>query len=107
MIDTKKLAFSTLQLLQEDPRRYRYFGEYWFLIKRILKKHFTKENLYLLGDYEDPSVIERMPEHKNLQEALRAAIETYQQNATFSMGSAELVDSNGEKFTLYDEDAGV
>lgn len=107
MIDPKQLASSTLKLLQEDPRRYRNFAEYWFLIKGLMKKYYTKDNLYLLGDYEDRAVIERMPEHEDLQEALKAAIDTYRENATFGMGTSEFYDSDGEKFTLYDEDAGL
>lgn len=106
MIDTKQLAASTLQLLQADPRNYRNFGVYWFLIKALLKRFYTRDNLYMLGDYVDPTVTARMPAHENLQEALEAAIETYRVNATYSMGSADLTDPDGETFTLADDDAG-
>ena len=53
MIDTKVLAASTLQLLQADPSRYRCFGVFWYLIKAVLKKYYTQDNLFLLGDYVD------------------------------------------------------
>ncbi|ATI15644.1 hypothetical protein [Bordetella phage vB_BbrM_PHB04] len=106
MIDPKQLAASTLQLLQTDPRNYRNFGVYWFLIKELLKRYYTRDNLFLLGDYIDHSVVDRMPAHADLQEALAAAIETYRINASYAMGSADLTDPEGETFTLIDADAG-
>lgn len=106
MIDPKQLAASTLHLLQTDPRNYRNFGVYWFLIKEVLKRYYTRDNLYLLGDYRDQSVIDRMPQHESLQEALAAAVETYRVNAAYGMGTNQFSDPEGETFTLFDEDAG-
>lgn len=106
MIDPKQLAASTLQLLQTDPRNYRNFGVYWYLIKGLMKHFYTRDNLFLLGDYTDPDVIARMPEHANLQEALEAAVETYRSNAAYAMGARDLSDPEGETFTLVDEDGG-
>lgn len=106
MIDPKQLAESTLQLLQNDPRKYRNFGVYWFLIKELLKRYYTRDNLFLLGDYRDQSVIDRMPPHQDLQEALHAAVDTYRINVAYAMGSADLTDPEGETFTLVDADAG-
>lgn len=107
MIDPKTFAASTLQLLQDDPRRYRLFGAYWYLVKQVLKKFYTRDNLHLLGDYIDPAVIERMPQHADLQEALAAAIEEYRKNASFNLGSAEVEDlAGGGTFRLVDPDAG-
>lgn len=108
MIDPKTFAASTLQLLQEDPRRYRLFGVHWFLVKMVLKKFYTRENLHLLGDYVDRSVIDRMPPHADLQQALAAAIEEYRANAAFNLGRSEVEDpAGGGTFTLVDTDAGV
>lgn len=107
MIDPKQLAASTLQLLQTDPAKYRCFGVYWYLIKALMKRFYTVENLYLLGDYEDPAVIARMPEHASLDEALTAAAEEYRQNASFNLGSNLVTDADGEQFKLLDLDAGL
>lgn len=107
MIDPKNCAESILLLLQEDPRRYRHFGVYWYFIKALMKRFYTRENLHLLGDYMDQAVIDRMPPHANLQEALAAAIEEYRQNASFNMGSNVVTDPAGEQFTLVDTDAGI
>lgn len=107
MMDPKTFAASTLQLLQEDPRRYRYFGAYWYLVKAVLKRFYTRDNLHLLGDYMDQSVIDRMPLHAGLADALAGAAEEYRQNASFNLGSNLVTDAEGEAFTLVDTDAGV
>jgi hypothetical protein len=107
MIDPKTFAASTLELLQQDPRRYRNFGAHWYLVKAVLKKFYTRENLHLLGDHVDQSVAARMPEHADLQEALAAAVEEYRTNASFNLGSNEVADLvGGGTFTLLDPDAG-
>lgn len=107
MIDPKTFAASTLQLLQQDPRRYRLFGVYWYLVKRVLLKFYTRDNLHLLGDHVDPDVTARMPPHVDLQEALAAAIEEYRKNASFNLGSNEVEDLvGGGTFRLVDPDAG-
>lgn len=107
MIDPRKFAASTLQLLQEDPRRYRAFGAYWYLVKAVLKRFYTRDNLHLLGEYMDQSVIDRMPVHADLGAALAAAIEEYRQNASFNLGANVVTDDHGEAFTLIDPDAGI
>lgn len=107
MIDPKTFAASTLQLLQQDPRRYVLFGVYWYVVKRVLLKFYTRDNLHLLGDHIDADVTARMPHHDGLQEALAAAIEEYRKNASFNLGSNEveyLV--GGGTFRLVDPDAG-
>ncbi len=107
MMDPKTFAASTLQLLQEDPRRYRHFGAYWYLVKAVLKRFYTRDNLHLLGDYMDQSVIDRMPLHSGLADALACAIEEYRQNASFNLDSNVVTDAEGEAFTLIDTDAGI
>lgn len=107
MIDPKTFAASTLQLLQEDPRRYRLFGAYWYLVKAVLKKFYTRDNLSLLGDHIDAAVAERMPEHADLQDALAGAVDEYRKNASFNLGGSEVEDLvGGGTFTLIDPDAG-
>ncbi len=107
MIDPKTFAASTLQLLQEDPRRYKNFGAYWYLVKAVLKKFYTRDNLNLLGDHVDQLVVARMPPHADLQGALAAATDEYRQNAAFNMGRNEVEDhTGGGTFMLVDPDAG-
>lgn len=104
-MDPKQFAASTLQLLQADPGKYVNFGMYWYLVKGVLKHFYTKDNLFLLGDYIDKNVTDRMPQHISLVEALEAAAEEYQQNAMFNLGSNVVRDADGEQFTLIDTDA--
>jgi hypothetical protein len=106
MIDPKQLAASTLQLLQADPRRYKNFGVYWYFIKALMKHYYTKDNLYLLGDFVDQTVTDRMPKEQSLEESLDAAIEEYQQNFRFRMGKNP-IDPDGEEFVLFDQDANI
>mgnify|MGYP000499895062 CR=1 FL=1 len=107
MTDLKTFAASTLELLQQDPRRYVNFGPYWYLVKAVLKKFYTRDNLHLLGDHVDADVVARMPEHADLQEAIAAAVEEYRTNASFNLGSNEVADLvGGGAFTLLDPDAG-
>lgn len=107
MIDPKTFADSTLQLLQQDPRRYRNFGVYWYLAKGVLRHFYTRDNLHILGDYMDQGVIERMPPHASLGEALQAAAAEYAQNASFNLGRSQVEAPDGEVFTLIDTDAAV
>lgn len=107
MIDPKTFAANTLQLLQQDQRRYHCFGSYWWLVKAVLKQFYTSENLHLLGDYMAPDAEARMPAHTDLQEALAAAVEEYRQNASFNLGSNQVTDRDGELYTLIDPDAGL
>lgn len=107
MIDPRTLADSSLQLLQQDPRNYRNFGVYWYFVKALMKRYYTREDLYLLGDHVDPDCLARMPEYATEQEALQAAVQEYRQNAMFNMGRAEVEDPvGGGTFLLHDEDAG-
>ena len=104
-VDPETFARSVRALLNEDPRRYRNFGVYWYLVKAVLKRFYDRQNLYLLGDYEDRAVIDRMPQHATLGEALAAAIEEYQHNVSFNLGLARIEDADGETLTLHDPDA--
>jgi hypothetical protein len=105
MINPKQFAASTLELLQANPRNYRNFGTHWYFVKALMKRFYTADNLYLLGDFDDPSVTARMEPPDDLQSALSGAVEEYQENACFGMGAVELTDDAGEKFILIDADA--
>lgn len=107
MMDPKTFSASTLVLLQEDPRRYRNFGVYWFFVKALMKHFYTADNLHLLGDYVDDDVIAAMPAFESLQDALVAAADEYRQNASFNLGSSQVDDQDGGVITLLDEDAGL
>jgi hypothetical protein len=106
MIDPKLLAGNILQLLQAEPARYKLFGVYWYFIKALMKRYYTKDNLYLLGDYVDQTVTDRMPKEQTLEQTLDAAIAEYQHNFSFGLGR-DPVDQDGEEFPLLDPDANI
>jgi hypothetical protein len=105
-MNLKQTAANILMLLQADPARYRCFGVYWYLIKELLKRYYTKDNLFLLGDYVDQTVIDRMPALP-LMDALTEAMDQYQLNYAYGLGSNRVTDPDGEEFILLDADAGM
>lgn len=105
-MDASQFAANTLQLLQADPKNYRKFGIYWYLVKALLKRYYTRDNLYLLGDYVDEAVTDRIPEGISLDDALLTALEEYQRNHAFQLGENP-VDPDGDQFVLLDPDAGM
>jgi len=105
MIQPETFAENTLRLLQQDPRRYLNFGVFWFFVKALLKRYYTRDNLHILGEYMDPECMARMPEFATIQEAMQAALEEYGQNARYNMGRQEVEDPvGGGLFMLNDED---
>lgn len=107
MIDQKTLAASVLQLLQTDPGKYVTFGPYWPLVKALLKKHYTQDNLSLLGPHVDREAASHMPPHESLAEALEAAVEFHRSHSAYGMGSSQFVDpETGDEWILRDPDAG-
>lgn len=100
------LAASVLALLQADPARYRSFGPYWPLVKALLKRQYSRDNLALLGEHVDPEAAAHMPPHANLSEALAAAVAFYNNHQAFGLGGNTFVDDEtGDTWELRDPDA--
>jgi hypothetical protein len=105
--DPKALAHATLQILQADPSKYRTFGPYWPLMKELLKRYYSQENLFLLGPHVDHEAASHMPPHATLAEALHAAVEFHRNCAAYGMGTNEFTDEEtGDTWRLVDPDAG-
>lgn len=105
--DPKTMAASVLQLLQDDPSKYRSFGPYWPLVKALLLKHYGRDNLFLLGPSVDREAASHMPPHASLGEALAAAIQFYNGHQAYGMGGNEFTDdATGDTWRLLDPDAG-
>lgn len=100
-------AASVLQMLADDPRRYRNFGPYWWFVKALLKRFYTREQLMILGDYIDPEAERRMPRKHTGADILPAAIEEYRINAQYKMLDEHFIDDDGEEWTLWDADASI
>lgn len=103
-VDPIAFANSVRALLDEDWRRYRNFGPYWYLVKALLKRVFDRHQMPMLGDFEDPGVIARMPAGLSMAELLGRAVEEYQTNASFNLGRSRVEDDDGEVFLLLDPD---
>ncbi|HET7674764.1 MAG TPA: hypothetical protein VFL54_04515 [Gammaproteobacteria bacterium] len=97
---------NVLAVLQADPRNYRKFGVFWWPVKALLRRFYTRDNLYMLGTFEDPDVAALVP-NLGLSDMLAAAFEEYEQNARLGLGSAEVQAPNGEAVRIYDPDAGL
>lgn len=104
--DPHAFAANARALLIENPANYRAFGVYWFLVKALLKRIYPSAEMPILGDYVDPSVIERMPKGLTLGELLAAAGEEYGANSSLGTPADRLEDPDGEFFTLADPDMG-
>ncbi|MDP3327186.1 hypothetical protein [Parvibaculum sp.] len=102
--DPRVFAESVRALLNEDVRRYRNFGVYWFAVKAVLKRYFDRNEMPILGNYVAESVVSRMPEGLDMGDVLAAAAGEYQENASFNLGRNRLSDPSGEFFTLIDPD---
>lgn len=106
-IDVPATFRNIVQQLQEEPQRYKLFGVYWYAIKALLKRAgYGPDQLYMLGSYQDPDTIARMP-HMGLQATLEAALEEYGQNARYPHPDGQVEDPDGELVTIFDEDAGL
>ncbi len=102
----KSVCRNILDTLQTDPRQYRLFGIFWWPVKAILRRYYTTDNLYMLGEYEDANVAEMVPAG-SLDETLSRALHEYGYNAQFNMLRAEVRNEEGEPVTIYDDDAGI
>lgn len=99
-------AANVRTLLDEDPRRYRNFGAYWYFVKALLKRFYDRHQMPILGDHDDAGVSARIPEsvRGSLPAMMAAASEEYIGNASFNLGRNEVQDDQGEFFTLLDPD---
>jgi hypothetical protein len=105
-IDVHATLRNVVQQLQDDPRRYRCFGIYWWPVKALLKRAgYGPDQLYMLGGYQDPDTAGLVP-HLGLQDTMRAALAEYGQNLRFPHPDGMVEDADGEMVQLWDEDAG-
>lgn len=104
-IDVERFARNCVQVLQQQPEFYRAFGIYWWPVKAILKHFHSRDELYLLGDYEDPVGAAAVP-RVGLQEILRLALEEQERNVRDHLLPQWVQTQDGPYF-IFDEDAGL
>lgn len=104
MIDPRTFAESTRALLNEDWRRYRAFGVYWWFVKALLKRFYDRHEMPMLGDYEDPDAEGLVPSVHTAGQMLELAVETYRANAVLNLNSQRVENGDGEPYLLIDPD---
>ena len=98
---------NTLQHLQQDPRRYKLFGIYWWPMKAFLKAAgYGPDQLYMLKDYRDAITVALVPE-MGQEETMSAAFKEYGFNARYPRAGGMVEDPDGQLVMIYDEDAGL
>lgn len=105
MLAPETIASNIRQVLAQNPAAYRNFGVYWWFVKEFLKRFYTRDNLYLLGDYRDEAVAAMIPAHASIEEALHDALATYGINCLSNHCAAEVAAPSGDLVTIYDDDA--
>lgn len=106
-MNPQRVAANVRTILAAHPERYRYFGVYWYFIKALLKMYYSRDQLYLLGDYEDPDAKARIPAGAGGDEVLRLALEEYETNARAGEPPRVVFDHEGDRYEIFDEDAGL
>lgn len=98
-----------LLLLQHNPASYRCFGIWWWPIKALLKGLYTRDQLYLLGDYQDDEVASLASNAVlgDLPATLTAALEEYALNVRYNLNGNIVQDPDGQNVQIYDADAGL
>jgi hypothetical protein len=105
-IDVEAALRNVLAQLQQEPRRYRLFGLWWWPVKALLKgAGYGRDQLYLLGDYQGPGQAAMVPEMP-LRETLAAAFAEFGHNARYPRPGGVVEDPEGELVTIFDADAG-
>jgi len=106
MINPEVFARNCLQMLQQQPEYYRSFGIYWWPVKAILKHYYGRDQLYMLGDYEDPIGAAAAP-RVGLQEMLGLALEEQEHNVRDCMLPEWVQTPDGVDYFIFDQDAGL
>lgn len=107
MLPPKQVAANIRKILDNDIRAYRNFGVYWYFVKSMLKRYYSRAEMPILGDFEQADLVARMPQYDSLEDALHDALLTWRQNYEHNMGRSETIAPDGEPATLFDEDIGL
>lgn len=106
-INIESAIRNVVTLLNKMPNRYKLFGVWWWPIKALLKvAGYGPDQLYMLGDYQDPETAAQVPA-ADLQGTLTAAFTEYGQNARNPHSDGRVEAPEGELITIWDDDAGI
>jgi hypothetical protein len=102
---TLNQAHNVVAILQKDPKFYRNFGIWWWHVKRELKRNgFTRDQLYHLGDFDDPSVHHYYEGLSTVERDHEAY--SHQYDHTFHKYNVNMCGTpDGEVYLIHDQDA--
>jgi len=107
MLPADQLAGNIRKILDNNVKAYRDFGVFWYFVKAFLKRHYDQAAMPILGAYEQPDVVGRMPDYESFDDAMRDALLTWRANYENNMGRATSIGPDNEPVTLFDEDIGL
>ena len=107
MLPPAQLAGNIRKILDDNVTAYRNFGVYWYFVKAFLKRHYDQAAMPILGPFEQPDVVERMPAYTSFEDAMHDALLTWRANYENNMGRATSIGPDDEPVTLFDEDVGA
>lgn len=107
MLPPDQIAANIRQILDNDIRSYHNFGVYWYFIKAFLKRYYGPDKMPILGQFEQPDVVARMPEYEHVEDALHDALLFWRANWKNNLNNATSIAPDGEPVTLFDEDVGL
>lgn len=107
MLPPDQVAANIRQILDNDVRSYRNFGVYWYFVKAALKQFYGRDQMPILGDYEQPEVVSRMPAYGSFEDAMHDALLYWRANWENNHNQATSMAPDNEPVTLWDADVGL
>lgn len=107
MLPPDRIAANVRKLLDHDIRSYHNFGVYWYFVKAFLKRYYGRHAMPILGDFEQPDVVARMPPYEGFEDAMHDALLYWRPNWENNNNDATSIAPDDEPVTLFDEDVGL
>ena len=107
MLPPDQIAANIRKLLDNNIEVYHNFGVYWYFVKAFLKKYYTREQMPILGDFEQADVAARMPDYDNFEDAMFDSLLFWRANFADNFNDATSIGPDDEPVTLFDEDVGL
>ena len=106
MLPPDQIAANIRTMLDNKIAVYHNFGVYWYFVKALLKRYYTIDQMPILGSYEQPEVVERMPNYDNFEDAMFDALLFFRANLEQNGNDATSIAPDNEPVTLFDADIG-
>lgn len=107
MLPPDQIAANIRKLLDDNIAVYHNFGVYWYFVKALLKKYYTIDQMPILGSFEQPEVVARMPAYDKFEDAMHDALLYWRANWENNSNDATSIAPDNEPVTLFDADIGL